>query len=161
MKNFVERTSRIGRLYSEFLRTKSGEMEVLSEIEKLSEELRESGCVNAGFFDALLRQGFMFDLMAANKERATGAPHVYVLHAKDSGLTKIGFSTRVEKRVSELSNMSGARLQLIAKILANRCLETELHQKYDSFRAHGEWFSLRDDQIAELASYPGNLLVSR
>lgn len=159
MNNFIDRASRIGRLYSEFLRTQSGEMEVLSEIGKLSEELIESGCVNAGFFDALLRQGFMFDLMAVNKERAKGAPHVYVLHAKDSGLTKIGFSTRVDKRVAELSNMSGGSLKLIAKIPANRCLETELHQRYGGFRAHGEWFSLRDDQIAELASYPGNLLM--
>lgn len=158
MNNFVELASRIGRMYSDFLKAGTGEMEVLAEMDKLCDELVKSGCVNAAYFDALIRQGFMHDLIIMNKERASGNPFVYVLHAQDTGLTKIGFSTRVDKRVSEISRMSGASLKMIAKIPAERDLETELHQKYGGFRAHGEWFSLRKEHLSELSSHPGNLI---
>ncbi|MCZ6085124.1 GIY-YIG nuclease family protein [Escherichia coli] len=59
---------------------------------------------------------------------ASQKSYVYVLHAEDSGLTKIGFSRRVNKRISEISRMSGGKLNLIAKIPLDRELETKLHQ---------------------------------
>ncbi|MEN4767314.1 GIY-YIG nuclease family protein [Duffyella gerundensis] len=161
MNNFIERASRIGRLYSEYLRTQTGEMDVLAEIQKMGDELKAAGCVNSHFFNALLRQGFMHDMMSVYKQMPSGKPHVYVLHAEESGLTKIGFSTRVDKRVSEISRMSGAPLKMIAKIPAQRDLETELHQKYGGFRAHGEWFSLRKEHLLELSSHPGNLIAKK
>lgn len=161
MNKFIERASRIGRLYSEYLRTQAGEMDVLAEIQKMGDELKAAGCVNSHFFDALLRHGFMHDMISVNKQRADGKPHVYVLHAEDSGLTKIGFSTRVDKRVSEIARMSGASLKMIAKIPAQRGLETELHQTYGGFRAHGEWFCLMKEHLSELASYPGNLIANK
>lgn len=102
------------------------------------------GGVNSIFFETLLKQGFMFDMINYNKvaPSASQKPYVYVLHAEDSGLTKIGFSRRVNKRISEISRMSGGKLNLIAKIPADRELETKLHQKYYNYRSHGEWFSL-------------------
>lgn len=159
MNKFVEITSRIGLMYSEFLRNGNNSMEVLAEIDRLEVELRRSGCVNASFFDAMLRQGFMFDLLNANKQRAEGDSFVYVLYAEDSGLTKIGFSTRVNKRVNEISRMSGATLKMIAKIPGTRELEVELHHKYGGFRAHGEWFMLRPEHLSELSSFAGNQII--
>lgn len=156
MNNFIESSSRIGRMYSDFMKSGKGEMELLAEIDKLTEMLRKEGCAHAGFFDAMLRQGFMHDLINLNKERAVGNPYVYVLHAEDSGLTKIGFSTRVNARVREIASMSGAKLKLLAKVPADRKLEIELHNKYAGYRAHGEWFSLREEHLSELSSLVGN-----
>ncbi|WP_349681452.1 GIY-YIG nuclease family protein [Pantoea sp. UBA6567] len=50
---------------------------------------------------------------------------------------------------------------MIAKIPAQRDLETELHQKYGGFRAHGEWFCLMKEHLSELASDPGNLIANK
>lgn len=144
MNNFVEITSRIGRMYQDFLISGKGAGDIIEEIDKLSAELRRNGGVNSIFFETLLKQGFMFDMINYNKvaPSASQKPYVYVLHAEDSGLTKIGFSRRVNKRISEISRMSGGKLNLIAKIPADRELETKLHQKYYNYRSHGEWFSL-------------------
>ena len=102
----------------------------------------------------------MFDMINYNKvaPSASQKSYVYVLHAEDSGLTKIGFSRRVNKRISEISRMSGGKLNLIAKIPADRELETKLHQKYYNYRSHGEWFSLNRCHLKELKEIPGNEL---
>ncbi|EFK4321907.1 GIY-YIG nuclease family protein [Escherichia coli] len=160
MNNFVEITSRIGRMYQDFLISGKGSGDIIEEIDKLSAELRKNGCVNSIFFETLLKQGFMFDMINYNKvaPSASQKSYVYVLHAEDSGLTKIGFSRRVNKRISEISRMSGGKLSLIAKIPADRELETKLHQKYYNYRSHGEWFSLNRCHLKELKEMPGNEL---
>ena len=61
MNNFVEITSRIGRMYQDFLISGKGAGDIIEEIDKLSAELRRNGCVNSIFFETLLKQGFMFD----------------------------------------------------------------------------------------------------
>ena len=108
MNNFVEITSRIGRMYQDFLISGKGSGDIIEEIDKLSAELRRNGCVNSIFFETLLKQGFMFDMINYNKvaPSASQKSYVYVLHAEDSGLTKIGFSRRVNKRISEISRMT-------------------------------------------------------
>lgn len=160
MNNFVEITSRIGRMYQDFLISGKGAGDIIEEIDKLSAELRRNGCVNSIFFETLLKQGFMFDMINYNKVSASASQksYVYVLHAEDSGLTKIGFSRRVNKRISEISRMSGGKLNLIAKIPADRELETKLHQKYYTYRSHGEWFGLNRCHLKELKEMPGNEL---
>ncbi|EOT8359203.1 GIY-YIG nuclease family protein [Escherichia coli] len=160
MNNFVEITSRIGRMYQDFLISGKGSGDIIEEIDKLSADLRRNGCVNSIFFETLLKQGFMFDMINYNKvaPSASQKSYVYVLHAEDSGLTKIGFSRRGNKRISEISRMSGGKLNLIAKIPADRELETKLHQKYYNYRSHGEWFSLNRCHLKELKEMPGNEL---
>lgn len=53
--------------------------------------------------------------------------------------------------------MSGGKLNLIAKIPADRELETKLHQKYYNYRSHGEWFSLNRCHLKELKEMPGTI----
>lgn len=67
MNNFVEITSRIGRMYQDFLISGKGAGDIIEEIDKLSAELRRNGCVNSIFFETLLKQGFMFDMINYNK----------------------------------------------------------------------------------------------
>lgn len=150
MNELLERISRIGLMYSSYLRDQKGELELLAELDRLNLQLSNLGVTGAGFFDALVRQGFMHDIMMVNKKPTGTESYVYALHAEDTGLTKIGFTTRLSKRISEIKNMSGAKLRLIGKSEGDKALESELHRRYESYRAHGEWFSLRDSQITEL-----------
>lgn len=85
---------------------------------------------------------------STSSKRCVEAGYVYFLKA-ENGLTKIGCTNDVEKRMRAISTMSPERLQLIGVIKTNHKykLESKLHDKYDNKRKHGEWFSLSDSEL--------------
>ena len=67
---------------------------------------------------------------------------VYFIETHDGKFVKIGFSTRVFSRFSELGTLrpSDYALRLIGCFPASQSTEKWLHQKFAEFRDNGEWF---------------------
>lgn len=74
---------------------------------------------------------------------------------KGAGLTKIGISSNVDSRYRKLVATSPVPLELLFSISTpdSRKVEKELHLRYNSYRAHGEWFKLSPTQIQEITTY--------
>jgi hypothetical protein len=73
----------------------------------------------------------------------------YIIHARGTHFYKIGQSDRIDGRLYELQSASPLALKLVA-VSASLSLESELHEKYRTWRIRGEWFRLEDDQINDL-----------
>jgi hypothetical protein len=58
---------------------------------------------------------------------------------------KIGFSTSVRFRITSLQVGNPYRLSLLNSIPGDVDLERELHRRFSSYRAQGEWFRLEGD----------------
>ena len=83
--------------------------------------------------------------------------HVYLFRNSQTGLCKIGISQNPLRRLSQLQNSSGVKLQsLIVIELEQGCdetaeyLEKYLHSYYNSKRKFGEWFDLSIRDILEI-----------
>jgi predicted GIY-YIG superfamily endonuclease len=74
--------------------------------------------------------------------------YVYLIRA-DNGLTKIGISYDVERRLYTLDTASPVRLSLLFFFEPSNAVKTEkyLHIKFDKKRVKGEWFNLSDSDI--------------
>ncbi|NEO34446.1 MAG: GIY-YIG nuclease family protein [Symploca sp. SIO3C6] len=76
---------------------------------------------------------------------------LYVIQAKGNNRYKIGLTTRsVEQRFAELNgSQSPYSLALIESAAVDNVTESEehLHQKFASFRIHGEWFEFNKKQV--------------
>ena len=72
--------------------------------------------------------------------------HVYFVKSKDQNAIKIGMAKDIVKRVKTLQIGSSSVLHIIGYIPCYKgkkeaeVLERALHQKYDEFNLHGEWF---------------------
>lgn len=66
---------------------------------------------------------------------------VYVIEAVGTGLIKIGVTSDLDGRLSDLRFMAAAPIRLHAFVPgAGRAEERELHLRYAAHRSHGEWF---------------------
>lgn len=74
--------------------------------------------------------------------------HIYFAYAPRTGLTKIGFSRNVRKRLHDLSNMAGQRLELRYAVPGFMLGEHAIHCDLREFRRVGEWFDLRSIEPA-------------
>ncbi|WP_051525136.1 GIY-YIG nuclease family protein [Exiguobacterium artemiae] len=76
---------------------------------------------------------------------------VYFLKA-DNGLTKIGRTKDLKKRMYHFTVKLPYELELIHAIKSNYTVELEeqLHGKYNHLRVRGEWFNLNDEIIEEI-----------
>jgi hypothetical protein len=63
---------------------------------------------------------------------------VYFIQAGDA--VKIGYSTRVTKRLSSMQTGNHHGLVLIAEKPGTRAMERQYHQRFSRFRIKGEWF---------------------
>ena len=68
------------------------------------------------------------------------APESFVYMLYSQGLIKIGFSTDFIARLDKLRAASAAPMTVIWLGLGTRLLEGELHKRFKSLRANGEWF---------------------
>jgi predicted GIY-YIG superfamily endonuclease len=79
---------------------------------------------------------------------------LYALHNPDSGLTKIGITDNLRRRVDDLENACGSQFTVLHYVVGNRwtieCREMELHERFDVQRRVGEWFRLTEDEQATL-----------
>ena len=80
---------------------------------------------------------------------------VYFLQAKDNGLIKIGFTSNLKSRLSDLSSMSPVPLELLAFTEGGADYEHELHSTFSEHRSHGEWFYPSDELIEFIESIKG------
>jgi hypothetical protein len=76
---------------------------------------------------------------------------VYFLKA-DNGLTKIGRTKDLDKRMFHFTVKLPYKLEVIHSIKTDYTIQLEkrLHEKYDSFRVRGEWFALSDEHLEEI-----------
>lgn len=73
----------------------------------------------------------------------------YVIRAVDSGRLKIGYSTRVYKRLQALRTGSPERLELVCVLDTS---EKHAHKVAMDYRLHGEWFE--EGALEALADLP-------
>ena len=76
---------------------------------------------------------------------------VYFLKA-DNGLTKIGRTKDLKKRMYHFTVKLPYELELIHAIESDYTveLEAQLHEKYSHLNVRGEWFNLTDEIMAEI-----------
>lgn len=90
-------------------------------------------------FDHLSVRKWKIDLVEKS------ACNVYFIQAKNNGLIKIGFTSNLKSRLSDLSSMSPVPLELLAFTDGDYNLERELHTTFSNYRSHGEWFHPSDE----------------
>lgn len=84
--------------------------------------------------------------------RSTGRlpkPPTFVYFMLADGLLKIGISQNVEQRRRGLESQSGRKLDVLGYIKGDRDLERSWHERYASYREHGEWFRADNDLLAD------------
>lgn len=80
--------------------------------------------------------------------------NLYVISLKeDNSFCKIGVTSNIERRLSEISNNTGKDLVLLNSIETDDAYfyEKQLHLKYDHCNTHGEWFQLDASDVEYLA----------
>ena len=79
---------------------------------------------------------------------------IYFLQARDGNKPiKIGVTSDINKRLSQLRNTSPVNLQLLKAIEADKDLEQDIHRRFKDDRLHGEWFN----PTPELLRFIGSL----
>ena len=87
--------------------------------------------------------------------------YVYFIRNKDSGLTKIGKTCNLKRRLSQLKGYAlqcGVKPQKLSYIAIIHCcgsntkMEKYAHSYFDSKRVMGEWFNISDKQISDFLS---------
>lgn len=68
---------------------------------------------------------------------------VYLVKCQD--FVKIGVSYDAKKRFEEIQSANPFTLELIAFIRGNHSMERQIHQMFDKFRVHGEWFQYTNE----------------
>ncbi len=76
----------------------------------------------------------------------------YAVRQVGSKVIKIGKTIDPMKRMIDLQNMNGARLQLIS-LSHHENLERHLHDKHSHTRSHGEWFTLKEDPMPHVDGF--------
>lgn len=102
-------------------------------------------------FEALHEKGRAPKLKPKEKSDLLQAMHnakyIYFVLSEDSGLVKIGKTKSIKQRFSSLQTMSPVPLRLIGCFRAHDALERILHERFERYRCHGEWFKLNDEMI--------------
>jgi hypothetical protein len=89
---------------------------------------------------------------------------VYFVSDPDKPAIKIGKSSRIRKRLSELQTGNPSKLKLMGWIetLSDTKSEKMLHRKYKNFIINGEWFSITQDHVLnELKKHNGYIPKSK
>jgi hypothetical protein len=81
---------------------------------------------------------------------------IYIIEAPGMGRYKVGFTGDIRRRFASLQVGSPIPLAVIATFPGNVADEREIHRKYAAFSAHGEWFDLTQEQVAEIITEYGN-----
>ena len=83
---------------------------------------------------------------------ATGGS-IYLIHAVDTNLYKIGRTDNMKRRWGQLNSTQGPhRLKLIMweKVRDSHFSERELHRAYSKWRRNGEWFYLDNKRLQQV-----------
>jgi hypothetical protein len=75
--------------------------------------------------------------MLRSKRKNMG--YIYFIASED-GRVKIGYSKNPKARLANMQTGSSSQLKIIALSPANQVEERKLHQQFDEYRVHREWF---------------------
>lgn len=111
-----------------------------------------SHCLDAGELALVWRGGWVMGLISQSKG------HVYFL-AADNGLTKIGCTTNLDRRIRQLKAGLPMKARLVYVFESNNITgwENYFHDRYYKKRKHGEWFELSAYDLDELAEWVYNV----
>lgn len=76
---------------------------------------------------------------------------VYVIGEPGSNTVKIGRTVNFERRLAAIQRMSPVRLTRRWSHPGGKALERYLHQRFRTFRSHGEWFTFPADPVPPIA----------
>ena len=82
----------------------------------------------------------------------SGYGYLYIIGRSPEGPVKIGISINPRKRVKDLESAGGAKIKLIwlSPLCSNfLAIETDLHERLQDFRMHGEWFDVPFQPLVE------------
>lgn len=85
---------------------------------------------------------------------------VYFAYSEEARLVKIGFSSNIRSRISNLNSYSQSRggrgrVVLVGWLIGGPALEAELHEMFDDHRVDGEWFNPSPEMAAVISEYGG------
>lgn len=86
---------------------------------------------------------------------------VYFILASEVNRVKIGFSDNIRGRLSGIQSGSPCKLYLIGVAEGSKLLEQVLHEKFEPFRFHGEWFKYSDSIQDFLMQYVEMNMLTR
>lgn len=70
---------------------------------------------------------------------------IYFVGSREHGIVKIGRTSRLKHRMSNLRNSAPVPVKLFAVVFGDPAIEKVLHELFAKSRQHGEWFKLTDD----------------
>lgn len=79
---------------------------------------------------------------------------VYFIADAKSKMVKIGYTTNIANRLSQLQVSHHSKLEVLATIPGDENLESQLHRQFKKQRAEGEWFRVD----TELAGYINEII---
>lgn len=97
-------------------------------------------------------RGYRETIGANNKKtHRKQSGYVYLL-SSDNGLYKIGKTTTLDERVTNVTVKVPMRIELVHSLESDdyTWAEKELHARYADKRDHGEWFRLTPDDVEEI-----------
>ena len=72
---------------------------------------------------------------------------IYLVVSASTNKLKIGYTSNLKKRLRQISNASGTKVELISSFPGDMAMEKEAHKRFDHFRCIGEWFEYDDSII--------------
>jgi hypothetical protein len=85
-------------------------------------------------------------------EHRCAASGVYIVQAGGTGAYKIGRSTNMLSRLTDLQISCPTAMTLIAVIEGNAATERRLHERFAEKRIRGEWFRLTADDLKTIVA---------
>ena len=84
-----------------------------------------------------------------------GKSQIYCICAGETGPFKIGRTTKLKTRLSELQTGSPVKLTLMAFSEGDNKTEKIIHGLLADFRMHGEWFTMCSESVAIVEGFMG------
>lgn len=82
--------------------------------------------------------------------------YIYFVQSEaDPHLIKIGKSSNIQRRLAGLRSTSPVPIKPVGLLIAPDWMELRLHDLFDEYRAHGEWFEPGERLIGFLAAEKG------
>jgi uncharacterized protein (UPF0335 family) len=79
--------------------------------------------------------------------------YIYFAHFTTTNRLKIGFTTRLNQRLTALANAGGEQCELIGLIPGDRSIEMRTLMAFGQWRLTGEWFLYTPECAAQCADY--------
>jgi hypothetical protein len=80
-------------------------------------------------------------------QRINKPTYLYVMGEPGSFTVKIGMTTDLEARCSQIQRMSPVKIEVLWAVPSPYALERALHRHFAEQRSHGEWFEFSSDPL--------------